>query len=95
MSLPKVFDAAGKPVTLAAELARGGEGAVFDMVGMPNSVAKIYIRPPDRAKAEKIAVMVGMATDRLTALAAWPTATSPSISLAGIPRALAAARLGV
>ena len=58
---------------------------MFDMIGKPNSVAKIYLKPPDRAKAEKIAVMVGMATDRLTALSAWPTATLhlPSGQLAG------------
>ena len=70
-----MLDAAGRPVALGAEIARGGEGAVFDLVGRPDSVAKIYLTPPDQTKGEKVAAMVGMATDRLTALCAWPTAT--------------------
>ena len=71
----RLLDAAGRPVALGAELGRGGEGAVYDITGKPGSVAKVYERPPDPSKAEKITVMVGMATERLTALAAWPTAT--------------------
>jgi DNA-binding helix-hairpin-helix protein with protein kinase domain len=62
-------------VALGAELGRGGEGAVYDVPARPGSAAKIYLKPPDRLKADKIKVMVDMATDRLTALAAWPTAT--------------------
>ena len=85
MSSARLFDAGGRPVTLGGEIARGGEGIVFDMTADPGSVAKIYLAPPDRAKAEKIAVMVGMATQRLTALSAWPTATLhlPGGQLAG------------
>ncbi len=71
----RVVDARGRTVTLGAELARGGEGAVYDVVGQPGVVAKLYLEAPDRGKAEKIAAMVGMATERLTALAAWPTGT--------------------
>ncbi len=79
------MDAAGRPVTLGAEIARGGEGAVYDIAGRPGSVAKIYLARQDRAKADKIAAMVAMATDRLTGLAAWPTATlhRPGGELAG------------
>ena len=82
---PKVFDAAGRAVALGAEIARGGEGAVLDLPGSPASVAKIYLKPQDGAKAEKIAAMVGMATARLTALCAWPTASlhRPGGDLAG------------
>ena len=71
----RVVDAQGRAVALGAELARGGEGAVYDVAGRPGVVAKLYIKPQDRAQAEKVAAMVGMATERLTALAAWPTAT--------------------
>jgi DNA-binding helix-hairpin-helix protein with protein kinase domain len=72
-------------VTLGAEIARGGEGIVYDIAGRSGSVAKIYLAPQDRAKADKIAAMVAMATDRLSALAAWPTATlhRPGGELAG------------
>ncbi len=81
----RLLTAQGAPVGLGNELARGGEGAVYDVAGQPGSVAKIYLKPPDRSKAEKIAVMAGMANDRLTALAAWPTATlhRPGGALAG------------
>ncbi len=80
-----LLDAAGRPVTLGTEIARGGEGAVFDVAGRPDSVAKIYFQPQDRAKAEKIAAMVSMANDRLLALCAWPTASlhGPGGELAG------------
>ena len=81
----RLLDSGGRPVGLGAELGRGGEGAVYDIAGKPGSVAKIYAKPPDREKAEKITAMVGMATGRLTALAAWPTATlhHPGGALAG------------
>ena len=81
----KIVDAQGRPVPLANELARGGEGAVYNITGKPGIVAKLYLIPPNRDKAEKITAMVGMATERLTALAAWPTATlhQPGGKLAG------------
>ncbi len=81
----RVVDAQGRAVALGAELARGGEGAVYDVAGKPGLVAKLYLKPPDRTQAEKIAAMVGMATERLTTLAAWPTGTlhQPGGALAG------------
>ena len=75
MTAPRVFDARGKPVVLGGELGRGGEGAVYDLPGHADGAAKIYLKTPDRAKAEKVAAMVGMATPRLTTLSAWPIAT--------------------
>ncbi len=75
MNPVRIQDVGGRSVALGGEIARGGEGIVFDLAAEPGSVAKIYLAPPDRAKAEKIAVMVGMATPRLTALSAWPTST--------------------
>jgi DNA-binding helix-hairpin-helix protein with protein kinase domain len=85
VTTPRIVDAQGKPVALGDELGRGGEGTVFEMPGRADSAAKIYLKPPDRQRAEKIAVMVGMATPRLTALSAWPTATlhGPGGALAG------------
>ena len=75
MTAPRVFDARGKPVSLGDELGRGGEGMVFDLAGQQDRAAKLYLKPPGRDKAEKIAAMVDMASPRLTALSAWPTAT--------------------
>ena len=85
MSTPRIVDAQGKPVPLGDELGRGGEGTVYEMPNRADSAAKIYLKSPDRQRADKIAVMVGMATPRLTALSAWPTATLhlPGGALAG------------
>ncbi len=62
-------------MTLGAEIARGGEGAVYDIAGDADTVAKLYLAPADPALGEKLAAMVDMATPRLRALCAWPTAT--------------------
>ena len=35
---------------LGKELGRGGEGAVFPVVGAPDLVAKIYLKPPAALK---------------------------------------------
>jgi DNA-binding helix-hairpin-helix protein with protein kinase domain len=70
-----VFDARGRPVRLGAELGRGGEGAVFEVAAEPGQAAKLYLSPPDRARAEKLAAMTGLATQPLLRLAAWPLAT--------------------
>ena len=51
---------------------------VYELTAQPrNSAAKLYLKPPEpRQTAAKIATMRRpMATPRLTALAAWPTAT--------------------
>ncbi len=68
-------DGSGAILQLGVELGRGGEGAVHELPQDAGSVAKVYLKPPDRAQAEKLKVMAGLANDRLTKLAAWPLAT--------------------
>jgi DNA-binding helix-hairpin-helix protein with protein kinase domain len=63
----------GTAVTLAGEIARGGEGAIYSIQENANSVAKIYLRQPDPIKAQKIAGMSSVGTDVLTKISAWPT----------------------
>lgn len=46
--LKSIFDQQGKAVQLGKLLGRGGEGAVFEIVGQPDLVAKIY--HPDKAR---------------------------------------------
>ncbi len=65
----------GGPVALGMELGRGGEGAVHELADDPASVAKIYLKPPDRRQAEKLGVMVGLANESILKLAAWPLST--------------------
>jgi len=70
-----LFDDHGRRVGLGAELGRGGEAAVFSVDGQPDLVAKIYHRPPNAEKAEKLSRMVELQSERLLALSAWPVAT--------------------
>jgi len=59
-------------LVLGKELGRGGEGSVYEIVGQPEVVAKLYHKPIGDERAEKIEVMASMRTEGLTALTAWP-----------------------
>lgn len=67
-----VRGAARAPVKLGKELGRGGEGAVFPVVGAPGLVAKIYFKPLSAAKADKLRAMSRHAAPALLRAAAWP-----------------------
>ncbi|HEY7422725.1 MAG TPA: hypothetical protein VH682_00560 [Gemmataceae bacterium] len=54
---------------------RGGEGKVYEVVGLPSSVAKVYDDPPDARKEQKLRIMPALARPDLLTVAAWPTAT--------------------
>jgi DNA-binding helix-hairpin-helix protein with protein kinase domain len=85
MTAVRTFDPSGAPVHLGEELGRGGEGAVYEINGRPDSVAKIYFKPKPGGNDEKLAVMAAMADPKLLSLAAWPTSTlhGPSGSTLG------------
>jgi DNA-binding helix-hairpin-helix protein with protein kinase domain len=57
---------------LRKELGKGGEGAVYEVDGQPDLVAKIYFTEPDAHKSSKILAMVNAQNERLLKLAAWP-----------------------
>jgi DNA-binding helix-hairpin-helix protein with protein kinase domain len=80
-----LLDGQRHPITLGKELGRGGEGAVFEVMGQPDAVAKVYLKPPSTERAEKLSAMSGMATPPLLKIAAWPTGTlhDPSGRVAG------------
>ena len=84
-AIDRLIDARGRTVVLGAEFARGGEAALFDIAGRPELVAKLYLDQRDRATAEKLAAMIAMTNDRLSALCAWPVATlhRPGGAIAG------------
>ena len=75
MNPGRLFDARGNAITLAKELGRGGEGAVYDVAGRPDAVAKVYLKPPGTQLSAKLCAMAGMASVSLLKIAAWPTAT--------------------
>lgn len=68
---PRVRTSAGF-LTLGAELGRGGEGAVYEIAGRPEVVAKLYLKTIDTERSEKIRILVSLGTDKLRALSAWP-----------------------
>src|SRR5512134_3495849 len=59
-------------IKLGRELGRGGEGAVHPVVGVPDLVAKIYLKPPAPPKVEKLRSMARRASPALLRVAAWP-----------------------
>lgn len=82
----KLYNQQGQPITLGEELGRGGEGRVFTVGNQPDLVAKVYDRAVPPEKAEKLSLMVSLATERLLRLAAWPTDTlheAPGKQMAG------------
>ena len=71
----RLYDGRGRPVGLGREVGRGGEGAVWDVAGDPGLVAKVYHRPVDPDKVDKLAAMARLARPDLLKISAWPTGT--------------------
>lgn len=53
----------------------GGEGAVFDVVGRPDLVAKLYIKRQSKERCDKLRAMANLSSPDLVKIAAWPTST--------------------
>jgi DNA-binding helix-hairpin-helix protein with protein kinase domain len=69
-------DHLGNEVRLpATPFATGGEGAVFDVVGRPDLVAKLYSKPQSQDRCDKLRAMAKLCSPDLLKIAAWPTAT--------------------
>src|SRR5687768_11108190 len=65
----------GKPVELGSQLGAGGEGAVFDIKGHKDYVAKRYHNAIPPEKAKKLSVMVDERYSQWKSFSAWPVAT--------------------
>ncbi len=70
-----LITASGRPLQLARELGRGGEGVVYAVAGERARVAKVYHRPPDARKQAKLAFMAAHAERGLLDYSAWPQET--------------------
>jgi DNA-binding helix-hairpin-helix protein with protein kinase domain len=82
----KLYDQAGAAWELGPPLASGGEGTIHPLPGDAALLAKVYHRPADAARVEKLRWMVTAAEAELCRFAAWPTATlhdTPGGPLAG------------
>lgn len=69
------FDALGNPLVLGTQLGAGGEGTVFELSADERYVAKIYHEAASPDRADKLDVMVALASPELTAFASWPVKT--------------------
>ncbi len=70
-----VVTAKGTVLQLARELGKGGEGSVYEVVGLSDQVAKLYHRAPDAKKQAKLSFMAATADAQLVSYAAWPQET--------------------
>lgn len=71
----QLLDAAGKPVAVGREIARGGEGVIVEIEGAPGLVAKLYTRGVNPAREAKLHHMSASGSARLSTVAAWPIST--------------------
>lgn len=72
----RLRDHAGKEIRLpASPFATGGEGSVFEVIGHPDLVAKLYSKSQSEERCDKLHAMVKLCNPNLLKIAAWPTAT--------------------
>ena len=75
-SFPTYYDSKGSRLILGKKIGSGGEGDVFDIVSAGRKfVAKIYHKPLETGKQEKLRLMVRGCNTELKGIAAWPTDT--------------------
>jgi DNA-binding helix-hairpin-helix protein with protein kinase domain len=84
-------------IRVGSKIGGGGEGGVFTVDGLPDSVAKVYATPPDNRKIQKISRMVAGSSAALLRVSAWPTdlVTDSNGSVRGILMPLIASRRDV
>jgi DNA-binding helix-hairpin-helix protein with protein kinase domain len=66
-----VYDDQGQGVQVGTLLGKGGEGSVYEVLGDPGRVLKIY-HEPGRINVEKLTAMVRLRTPSLGKVSAWP-----------------------
>ena len=69
------FSSSGATIKLGRELGRGGEGAVFELVPDCPFVAKVYLKPLNEKKQDKLRYMPTITSARLVKYVAWPQET--------------------
>ncbi|MBS1786859.1 MAG: tetratricopeptide repeat protein [Acidobacteria bacterium] len=66
------YNSQSQPIQLSHKLGTGGEGAVYEVFGQSEFVAKIYHEAPEAEKAEKLIALSKLSNERLQKIAAWP-----------------------
>jgi len=68
------FDSSGNRILLGRKIGSGGEGDVYETLpSHVNVVAKIYHKPLETQKQEKLLLMARGCNDELKSISAWPT----------------------
>jgi DNA-binding helix-hairpin-helix protein with protein kinase domain len=68
------FDSAGNRIHIGKKIGSGGEGDVFEILPLQvNMAAKIYHKPLDFQKQEKLVLMARGCNEELQSISAWPT----------------------
>jgi DNA-binding helix-hairpin-helix protein with protein kinase domain len=83
----RLFDGSGQQLSIAGELGHGGEGVVYELVKPENLIVKIYDPEKLGQKGSKIKAMIGLKTEALLKVAAWPIGTvhfSPGGDVVGL-----------
>lgn len=70
--MPLYVAGTGASLELGQLLGRGGEGSVYELRHSPQHAIKIYQKPLDPLRIEKLTVMPKLANAELLSLAAWP-----------------------
>lgn len=70
-----VFNAAGQVVVLGKELGCGGEGSVYEIIGIDHLVAKLYHEAPEGQKQAKLHFMACSGDEEIRKYTAWPQDT--------------------
>lgn len=65
----------GGRVVLGGEIAKGGEGAIREVVGSPGLLAKLYHAPLGPEREGKLSLMVAGSSPQLEKYTAWPEVT--------------------
>ncbi|MDD1694521.1 MAG: hypothetical protein LUQ71_07335, partial [Methanoregula sp.] len=72
--LTSFVDSHGISLRLGKRIGSGGEGDVYELLAAPDTmVAKIYHKPLDTHKQEKLRLMARGCNDELKGISAWPT----------------------
>ena len=72
--LTSFIDSQGRAIRLGKRIGSGGEGDVYELLSASTSiVAKIYKKPLDEHKQEKLRLMARGCNDELEGISAWPT----------------------
>ncbi len=79
-----MFNGAGQAIVLGKKLGTGGEGSVYEMVGVNHLVAKVYHEAPDQQKQAKLRLMSRSRSEQLLKYTAWPQDTLHSTKMGSV-----------